>query len=156
MSLPLLEGHAEYMEDRGPDVIEKLNQRIEKLEDRIADLEQDRPQIRRDAVVAVLNLLTQSLRHVASGQIDIDTPVQQAASVGAPQFDPKWEAWKQKLGAGTAPSRVIEAILTHGPLSRTQLRAAGELGWSTMDAATARLKNLGLIEKVGDRWNLKA
>lgn len=74
----------------------------------------------------------------------------------APQFDQKWEAWKQKLGPGTAPARVIDALLTHGPLNRSQLRQAGELGWSTLDAATSRLKNLSLIEKSGDRWNLKS
>lgn len=86
---------------------------------------------------------------------EIDAMVKDSATVIAPQFDQKWEAWKQKLGVGTAPARVIDALLTHGPLNRSQLREAGELGWSTLDAATARLKNLSLIEKVGDRWNLK-
>jgi len=88
---------------------------------------------------------------VAAGEI----PVAEVTGAVAPQFDQRWEAWKQKLGAGTAPARVIDALLTHGPLNRSQLRQAGELGWSTLDAATARLKNLSLIEKIGDRWNLK-
>lgn len=79
-----------------------------------------------------------------------------AGEIRAPQFDQRWDAWKQKLGPGTAPARVIDALLMHGPLNRSQLRQAGELGWSTLDAATSRLKNLSLIEKVGDRWNLKA
>lgn len=82
-----------------------------------------------------------------------NTPIN--GSPSAPQFDPKWDAWKQKLGSGTAPARVIDALLTHGPMTRTQLRQAGELGWSTLDAATSRLRNLSLIEKVGDRWQLK-
>lgn len=72
-----------------------------------------------------------------------------------PQFDQRWEAWKQKLGSTTAAARVIQAILDHGPLNRSQLRQATKSGWSTLDEATARLKNLQLIEKLGDRWNLK-
>lgn len=75
--------------------------------------------------------------------------------VAAPQFDPKWEAWKQKLGPSTAPARIIDTLLKHGPLNRNQLRQASEMGWSTLDAATGRLKNLSLIEKSGDRWTLK-
>jgi hypothetical protein len=78
-----------------------------------------------------------------------------SATPQAPQFDPRWEAWKQKLGPGLAPARIIDALLTHGPLNRTQLRQVAELGWSTLDAATSRLKNLSLIEKVSDRWKLK-
>lgn len=78
-----------------------------------------------------------------------------AGPVAAPQFDPKWEAWKQKLGPSTAPARIIDALLKHGPLNRNQLRQASEMGWSTLDAATGRLKNLSLIEKSGDRWTLK-
>jgi hypothetical protein len=151
MPVPLLEGHQEYVKDP---LAEETLGRMRDLEKRVAELEHDRPQIERDAVMKLLNLLAHALRHVASGQMDMsEVPT---SSVAAPQFDPRWEAWKQKLGAGTAPARVIDAILNHGPLSRTQLRAAGELGWSTLDAATARLKNLGLIEKVGDRWNLKS
>ena len=74
----------------------------------------------------------------------------------APQFDKKWEAWKEKLGSTTAAARIIQAILDHGPLNRSQLRQATKSGWSTLDEASARLKNLQLIEKVGDRWNLKS
>lgn len=76
--------------------------------------------------------------------------------IAAPQFDPRWDSWKQKLGNGTAPAKVIDALLTHGFLTRTQLRPVAGIGWSTLDAATSRLKNLGLIEKNGDRWQLRA
>lgn len=146
MSQLQLEGKVtqEYVEDHGSDALEQLSQRIEELEVKLSH-------VKRDAVVMVLNLLAESLRHVASGKMDI--PEVQTAT--APQFDPKWELWKQKLGGTTAPARVIQALLEHGPLNRTQLRSAAELGWSTLDAATARLKNLSLIEKVGDRWQLK-
>src|ERR1017187_2580496 len=120
MPQPLLEGHQEYVQDRGPDVIEQLTRRIDALENRIDELEADRPTIKRDAVVIVLSLLTESLRHVASGKMDI--PDVSHAAMAAPQFDPRWDAWKQKLGAGQAPARIIDALLTHGPLNRTQLR----------------------------------
>jgi DNA-binding transcriptional ArsR family regulator len=152
MPLPQIEGHVEeYIET--PE--NKLRERVTELENRVNDLEFSLSGIKRDAVVALLKTLGESLHHVASGKFDLDATVAMTA-VAAPQFDPKWEVWKQKLGPSTAPARVIEAILGHGPLTRTQLRAAGELGWSTLDKATSRLNNLGLIEKVGDKWNLKS
>jgi len=144
MSQQLLEGGV--FDTDTSDVVDPA---ISALHERIDELE---TQAARRAVITVLNLLAQALKQVASGQMDLAEPVVSAA----PQFDPKWEAWKQKLGAGTAPARIIDAILNHGPLNRTQLRAASEAGWSTLDAATGRLKNLGLIEKVGDKWNLKS
>jgi hypothetical protein len=149
MPQPLLSGQQEYVEP-----VSDLQNQIDALETRVAELEANQGQVKRDAVLALLNLLAQSLRHVASGQMDIAESVPPQAS--APQFDPQWQAWKQKLGGNTAPAKVIDALLTHGPLNRTQLRSAAELGWSTLDAATARLKNLSLIEKSGDRWNLKS
>jgi hypothetical protein len=144
MSKPLLSGEQEYIEP-GSDV-----------DNRIDDLRQEFRQFSEQVAKAMaelrkqLNTMQRGLG-VAAG----DIPESEVSSSVAPQFDPRWEAWKQKLGPGTAPARVIDALLTQGPLNRTQVRQAGEMGWSTVDAALARLKNLSLIEKVGDRWNLK-
>jgi hypothetical protein len=140
MAQPLLSGEQEYVEP-GSD----LGIQIQELRDDFELMQKAMTQLRQQ-----MNTMQRGLG-VAAGEI----PVAEVAGGVAPQFDQRWEAWKQKLGAGTAPARVIDALLTHGPLNRSQLRQAGELGWSTLDAATARLKNLSLIEKVGDRWNLK-
>jgi hypothetical protein len=135
------------------DVIEPWAIALGELEKRVDALEDKAANAKHDAVVTVLNLLGQSLKEVATGRFDLDTAP--AHTPTAPQFDPRWDAWKSKLGHGTAPARVIDSLLTHGGLTRVQLRQAGEMGWSTLDTATTRLKNLGLIEKVGDKWNLK-
>lgn len=148
MSQPLLKGEVEYVEAIRVDI---HSERITELEDQVASLHEKMSNVKRDAIVAVLTMLSEAMRHVASGKMDIPEP----PTAAAPQFDQRWEAWKQKLGAGTAPARVIDALLKQGPLNRTQLRQFGELGWSTLDAATSRLKNLNLIEKSGDRWILK-
>jgi len=141
MAQRLLNGEVEYMEDRGPDVVAKLQEEIAEYQKQVHEA------INR--LAGQLATIRQGLR-MAGGDEVTTVPLG-----GAPQFDPKWAAWQQKLGASTAPSRVIAAILEHGPLNRSQLRQAAEMGWSTLDAATARLKNLSLIEKIGDRWNLK-
>jgi hypothetical protein len=142
MPQPLLEGHQEYVLDADV-AVKELREEFEEYQ-RQAQLAFGRMQEQ-------INVLRSGLR-IASGDEVTTVPL----GGTAPQFDPKWEMWKQKLGASTAPARVIGALLDHGPLNRAQLRQAAEMGWSTLDAATARLKNLSLIEKVGDRWNLKS
>lgn len=124
--------------------------------DRVQELREEFEEYQRQVHEAMTRLVNQiaAIRqglHMAAGD-EVAVP---SASGVSPQFDPKWTAWQQKFGQDTAPAKVIRAILDHGPLNRSQLRQAAEIGWSTLDAATARLKNLSLIEKVGDRWNLK-
>lgn len=126
------------------------------FEAKIEEIRNDLNQFMQQTGAALMQLRNQvdiirSGLSVAAGEISPGGVTPQA-----PQFDQRWEAWKQKLGAGTAPARVIDALLTHGPLNRNQLRAASEQAWSTLDASTQRLRNLGLIEKNGNRWNLKS
>lgn len=150
MSPLQLEGH---IQEKESSEIDSLASRIERVERDLANVKRD---VVRDSVIALLNIMHAAMREIASGKFDLDTaPLAVAGAPIAPQFDQKWEAWKQKLGAGEAPARVIDALLNHGPLNRTQLREAAGTAWSTLDAATARLKNLGLIEKIGDKWHLK-
>lgn len=138
-----LEGQQEYVEPTN------YNQRISDLREEFETFQQQM----REAVARLLgqiNTIRQGL-HMAAGDEITTVPIG-----GAPQFDPKWTAWMEKFGRDKCVSRVIQAILDHGPLSRSQLRQATKSGWSTLDEATSRLKNLQLIEKSGDRWNLKS
>jgi hypothetical protein len=64
-----------------------------------------------------------------------------------------WEAWITKLGGKSG--EVIKALLSHGRMSRAQVREAIGAGWTTTDEALRKLKGLNLIEKSGDRWVLK-
>lgn len=158
MTQPLLEGEQQYAEDSQE--VQQLRADLRELSRKLEHAELEARHTRED-MARVLQRLREmtlpflQLLRAIHGEIDAVAPVSNPPAPVAPQFDPRWEAWKQQLGVGTAPARVIDALLTHGPLNRTQLREAGELGWSSLDAATSRLKNLSLVEKVGDRWRLK-
>src|SRR5580698_3969091 len=109
MPLPQLEGHVqEYLDEQGPDQITQLHQRIDALEGRLSD-------VKRDAVIAVLNLLAKSLKHVASGEFDIDEVTTAASSPS------KWEPIKKRLAPRL--SEAIDIFLAQGSLKRTQLAA---------------------------------
>jgi hypothetical protein len=144
MPQALLEGRQEYVEP-GSD----LGQRIDALEARISDLEAERQRIMRDAVVALLNLLGQSLRHVASGKIDLDT-IETSSDSGSS----KWEAIKKRL-----PPRQAEAIdifLAQGSLKRTQLAAAMRMDYSNCTKnVIAVLVRQGLLIESGGQLSLK-
>jgi hypothetical protein len=152
---PLLSGQQEYVEATVDPRVRTLDAENRRLDEALR-LERIKTGQMEHGVRELRRQLTPLYRALQAvfGELD-GMGIRDADNPPAPQFDKKWELWKQKLGAGTAPSRVIDALLSHGPLTRTQLRQAGELGWSTLDVATSRLKNLGLIEKAGDRWNLK-
>jgi DNA polymerase I-like protein with 3'-5' exonuclease and polymerase domains len=63
-----------------------------------------------------------------------------------------WQMWKQRL-PGACP-KVIDALLIQ-PLTATQLIAATNTSYSTVQRALDVLKNNGLTEKNGDRVSLK-
>jgi hypothetical protein len=149
--------------------IERLQRENRQLQKTINDLEEQlrkqKKEIQR-AQLAVQNLqtvLTPFRRAVqmifgeieAAGVPDIGdqaTPATAHSSYG-PQ-DAKWQPWIAKW-QGTKKAVVIQTLLDHGPLTRTQLRSATESGWSTIDAITAQLQNLGLITKENEKWTLK-
>jgi len=142
MSQPLLEGEV-YEQPR--DSVQELREEFEEYQRQVQDA--------LSRMMQSIAIIRQGLR-ISGGDEITTVPI---GGQMAPQFDPKWTAWIEKFGGSSNPaSRVIQAILDHGPLSRQQLRQAIKGGWSTLDAATARLKNLQLIEKSGDRWNLKS
>jgi hypothetical protein len=162
MAQPLLEGGVLSGSYDAAEVIQ-LTAKVARLEqqnrqlDEALRLERIRTQSVESAAKDLRNLLFPLFRslRLVFGELDQMGVVETVPLGGAPQFDPKWAAWMDKFGRDKCPARVIQAILDHGPLSRSQLRQAIKAGWSTLDEATARLKNLQLIEKSGDRWNLK-
>jgi hypothetical protein len=150
MSQPLLEG--DYIQDRGPDVVERLNQRILDLENRITDIETERPQIKRDAVVIVLSLLTESLRHVASGKMDI--PDVSHATSGSGQ-DARWDAIKARLRPRL--KEAVDILLVQGPMRRTQLAAALKMDYTncTKNVITVLVRQGIVIENAAREIQLK-
>lgn len=74
------------------------------------------------------------------------------AEVAAPGGDPRkrvvWEAWKQRLPG--IPSKMIDALLVHGALNRTQLRIHAGCARSSIPNAIGTLYRAGVIDKRGD------
>lgn len=126
MSQFQLEGKQEYVDepDRVDLITSALNDRIDKLVVRVGELERDRPAIQREAVVIVLKLLTESLRHVASGKMDLPD-VSVAAPAGS---DARWEAIKSRLAPRLREA--VDVLLVQGPMRRTQLAAALKMDYS--------------------------
>lgn len=149
MAQPLLsDGNQEYVDSGLSNAelsarVESLNERIEELEARIEQTKR----LKQEAVVALLNLLSQSLKHVASGKFDLE----EITSDAAPS---KWEAIKKRL-----PPRQAEAIdifLAQGALKRTQLAAAMRMDYSNCTKnVIAVLIRQGLLIESGGQLSLK-
>src|ERR1700686_1355092 len=134
MSQPLLEGRQEYVEERESDVVAQLESRIEQLEAMI-------PNIKREAVVIVLSLLTESLRHVASGKMDITE-----SAIGS---DARWDAIKARLEPRLKEG--VDILLLQGPMKRTQIAAALKMDYSncTKNVIGVLLRRGIAVEKGG-------
>ena len=82
--------------------------------------------------------------------------LEKAGSNGAHADRAAWEPWIQKLGGRCG--RMIDALLSRGQLTRTQLATLTEQSPNSGSFATnlARLNTNGLIEKDGDKIQLRA
>jgi hypothetical protein len=151
MSQPLLESGQEYMRDDDTDTLQQLTERLDSVEARFLELESAQSTIKRDAVVTVLSLLTESLRHIASGKMDIPAAVQSVATSGGQD---KWAAIKVRN-----PGKVAEAIdvlLIHGTMNTKQLSAALKMGYDNCRVnVVGKLSRQGLIVKRGRDLSLK-
>jgi uncharacterized coiled-coil protein SlyX len=138
-----------------------LQQRIDDLELELAKQKNDakRAQLALTNLQNILGPLHRAMRAIF-GEIDAAVPDFGFPGQNGPTPSPhgpqdaKWQPWIQKW-SGTKKAVVIQTLLEHGPLTRTQLRSATESGWSTIDAITAQLQNLGLITKENEKWTLK-
>lgn len=141
MSQRLLEGRTEYVETVSD------TQRIDELESRLGEVEHAQSVVKRDAVVALLSLLSQALRQVASGKIDLDS-IQTEAPAG------KWESIKKRLPPKQAAA--IDIFLAQGSLKRTQLAAAMRMDYSNCTKnVIAVLVRQGLLIESGGLLSLK-
>jgi hypothetical protein len=146
MPVPLLEGNQEYVDDEG------IDPAVAALHDRIDVLERKLSEVKRDAVIAVLNLLARSLKHVASGEFDLD---EMAVAAAAPSTsNGKWEFWKKRY-----PGRIAETIdllLIQGEMNQSQLCSALKCDSRTLSAKVIYpLNKAGLLIKNGGMFSLK-
>jgi hypothetical protein len=128
--------------------VSRLEARIARLESRLAgDLEQ----ATRNMVVVVLNLLSKSLKHVASGEFDLDDVSSSIASSAAPS---KWDAIKKRLPPSLAEA--VSVLALHGSMNNSQLAAALGMGRNNCSSnIVPKLKAMGLIVKNGNNFELK-
>jgi len=119
----------------------EIEDRIAALEDRISVLEALARTAKRDAVVALLNMLGDSMRHIASGKMEIPETTIQA--------DDKWTTIKMRL----APKlqQAVDVFLLQGPMKRTQVAAALRMDYSncTKNVIGVLLRQGLLIENGG-------
>lgn len=165
----LIEG--EVLLDANPE-LDRLRTKVRTLERDLDDARLEARRAREDADRALsmlrkqLSPLYRALQAVfgeldAAGVTDSTVPDPQSAGPGAthgiePRVAALWASWKQKLGgADSAPSRVIDALLTHGEMNVAQLRVAGKMAQQTVYDSVSKLHKLGLLNKNGGRYSLK-
>ena len=137
------------------DPLGELRLRVEDLEDELARLKLQLGEIKieaqRSAVVTVLNLLGKSLKHIASGEFDIEEV--QSSSPSSTQSS-KWDAIKKRLPPSLAEA--IGVLALHGSMNNSQLAAAlGMARASCSSNIIPKLKAMGLIVKNGNNFELK-
>ena len=139
----LLNGEVEYV-DSEPAIDHAFADRVGDLEDRIAVLEEKLATVKRDAVVALLNMLSESMRHIASSKMDI--PAQATNS--------KWDVIKNRLQPRLREA--VDILLIQGPMKRTQLSAALKMDYSNCSKnVVAILLRQGLMIEVGGNLTLR-
>lgn len=146
MSLPLLENGPRIVDAEQVDEFAKLREEIQELRAEIDDLEaryaKDRQQIIGWA---------HAMRAIFGGNAET---VSQQTTPENPKVSRVWESWKQKLPG--KPAEIIQALLEHGEMNVAQIRVAAHCGQQTVYDVTSKLYKLGLINKNGGKYSLKA
>jgi hypothetical protein len=141
----------------GSDVIAALRDRVSHLERRIEGQEARIDLVKRDAVIVLLNLLGRSLKHVASGEFDIEeiaASVATSATGISATGNPRWDAIKQRNPGRIA--QAIETLLVHGTMSTAQLAAAMRMNRSNCsNNVVTKMNSMGMLQRDGSNWKLK-
>lgn len=105
-----------------------------------------------DVAIGVVRRQLEPLYHALQtlfGAIDSVAPPKQSS----PRNAAVWESWKLKLGG--LPARFIDALLVHGPMTRTQLRIVVGCANSSVADTIYKLNRAGLIDKANGKITLK-
>jgi hypothetical protein len=86
------------------------------------------------------------------GEIEAIGGAEETAA-SSPKASAVWENWKQRVGGQKA--KCIDAFLTHGALTQTQLRVIVGCATSSVPGLISDLRQLGLLEKNGSMYSLK-
>lgn len=131
--------------DPAEDRFERLEREMEELREQFAAV---RNEIKREAVVALLGLLTSAMREVASGKYDLSSIRTDGASTSA------WDAVKQRLAPRLREA--VDILLVQGSMFRTQLAAAMKMDYSNCNKNVITvLIRQGLVVENGRELALK-
>ena len=153
----LIEGNVDESHSR----LRALELENESLRDDLAIARAEAERAKNQAVRAVgelrrqLSPLYQALRMVF-GEIDAIIPETSASASGvapAPQKQAVWDAWKQRLTPNAG--KIIDALLTHGDLSSSQVAIATGIASGNVAKYIYELNKASLINKNGGRFSLK-
>ena len=142
MTQRLLEGKYEE-----PSPTHDTEWRLDNLESRLIEVEHAANTLRRDAVLALLNLLSQAIREVVSGKIDL-------GAIETPAANDKWEPIKKRLPP--RQSEAVDILLAQGAMKRTQLAAAMKMNYTNCATnVIAVLIRQGIVIERGGQIELK-
>lgn len=149
-SQPLLGGH---VDDRD-DIIEGLREKNRRLDEALR-LERLKVGQSEAGVKELRRVLTPLYRALQTVFGEIEAMGIQDSGSGA-TASPKleiWERWKSKMGGQC--SRIIDALLAHGTMSRTQLCIATGIDGGNIAKPISKLYTAGLLNKNGSEYSLK-
>ena len=162
MPVPQLEGIIQAPSENTAELRREIRALEEEL--RQARLETAKAQSDLSSMLRAIQALRQSLGPLyralrgIMGEIELvspDEPTPEEAGRPAPSSAKAevWAAWKAKLGLNCG--RIIDALLTHGELSTTQLSITTGIDSSNVPKSIYKLNRAGLINKNGGRFSLK-
>lgn len=162
MSQPLLNAHPGQQEyvDHDPKVA-RLEADVRELKHKLDLARIEADHAKGEAVRAVSALRGQlsglyGAMKILFGEMDSIAPDGAGAGPQQELRNPKrevWELWKQKMGEQC--SRIIDALLDHGTMTRSQLIIATRISSGNIAKPISRLYTANLINKNGDGISLK-
>ena len=146
------------VEDGRDVVIADLHEEVQRLRGELSIAKADVARATRDTGRAIGELRRQLLPlyralQAVFGEMDaVGFEVEEGAKPGSrveARVRALWDSWQEKLGRGSAPSRMIDALLTHGEMNVAQIKVAAKMATQTVYDAASKLNRLGLITKNG-------
>lgn len=161
MSSPLLSGHVqEYVRDDSPTLrreIERLVGELRRTEGALQEA-QSEARMQTAAITSLRRQLSPLYRALQGvfGELENFSETPDTAS-SSPSLDDRkreiWGVWKEKLG--NACGRIIDALLVHGTMSRTQICIATGISGGNIARPISKLYTANLLNKDGNSYSLK-
>lgn len=162
-----LEGHAVQVSDERDKELRRLRDEVESLRDQLDIANRQIESAKRESsrrVAAIRDILSPVFNgmRVLFGELDQipadsapqSTPAQPSSNGGYSDKKAEvWNLWKQKLG--NACSRIIDALLAHGTLSRQQICIVTGITSNNLSGPLDKMRKAAILELNGGAYSLK-